>query len=137
MVSAVKAGAGSIAYIDLSQATGIQQAKIKVGSSYVAPNTKAAAALASNSPQIPGRGADDLAIQLNRTTTSSSEYPIVLVSYHIGCMEPKKDGAALKAFENYVISSAGQQAAAKAAGSAPTSDAQRTKSQKVVDAIKG
>jgi phosphate transport system substrate-binding protein len=137
MVSAVKAGAGSIAYIDLSQATGIQQAKIKVGSGYVAPNTKAAAELAGNSPQVSGRGANDLAIQLNRTTTSASEYPIVLVSYHIGCIEPKKNGAILKAFMNYVISSDGQQAAAKASGSAPISDTQRTKSQKVVDAIKG
>lgn len=137
MVSAVKAGSGSIAYIDLSQATGIQQAKIKVGSSYVAPNTKAAAELVGNSPQVAGRGADDLAIQLNRTTTSSSEYPIVLVSYHIGCLQPKKNGAVLKGFMNYVISADGQQAAAKASGSAPISDTQRSKSQKVVDAIKG
>jgi phosphate transport system substrate-binding protein len=137
MVSAVKAGAGSIAYVDLSQAAGIQQAKIKVGSSYVAPNAKGAAQLAGSSPQVTGRSANDLALQLNRTTTSASQYPIVLVSYHIGCLEPKKNGALLRGFLSYVVSSDGQQAAAKAAGSAPISDAQRTTSQKVVDAIKG
>ena len=139
MVAAVKAGAGSIGYVDESQATGLQIAKVKVGSSYVAPSSKGAAALAASSPTVAGRAATDLAINLNRTTTSSSEYPIVLVSYHIGCLQPKDATKAsiLKEFENYVISSDGQAAAAKAAGSAPISDDQRTKSQKVVDQIKG
>jgi phosphate transport system substrate-binding protein len=61
-----------------------------------------------------------------------------LVSYHIGCLQGKDatKGTILAAFENYVISSAGQQAAAEAAGSAPISDAQRQKSQAVVDQIK-
>jgi phosphate transport system substrate-binding protein len=139
MVSAVKAGNGSIAYIDESQATGLQVAKIKVGSSWVAPNSEGAAKLAASSPTVSGRAATDLAVQLNRTTTDSSEYPLVLVSYHIGCLQPKdaNTGAILKAFENFVISSQGQQDAAKAAGSAPISDSQRQKSQQVVDQIKG
>ena len=139
MVAAVKAGAGSIGYADESQAQGLQIAKIKVGSSWVGPSSKGAAALAASSPTVPGRGATDLAIQLNRTTTSSSEYPLVLVSYHIGCLQPKDatKGQILAAFENYVISKDGQEAAAKAAGSAPISDAQRSKSQQIVDQIKG
>ena len=139
MVSAVKAGEGAIGYADESQAAGLGVAKVKVGSSWVAPSSKAAAALVSSSPTVAGRSANDLAIQLNRTTTSASEYPVVLVSYHIGCLQPKDaaKGALLKGFMNYVVSSDGQQAAAKAAGSAPISDAQRAKSQKVVDAIKG
>jgi phosphate transport system substrate-binding protein len=139
MVAAVKAGEGTIGYADESQATGLGIAKIKIGSSWVAPNSKGAAALVSASPTVTGRSADDLAIQLNRTTTDTSQYPLVLVSYHIGCLQPKDATKAsiLKAFENYVISSDGQQAAAKAAGSAPISDAQREKSQKVVDTIKG
>jgi phosphate transport system substrate-binding protein len=88
---------------------------------------------------VSGRAATDLAVQLNRTTTDASEYPLVLVSYHIGCLAPKDPakGQLLKAFENFVISSQGQQDAAKAAGSAPISDAQRQKSQQVVDQIKG
>jgi phosphate transport system substrate-binding protein len=139
MVAAVKAGAGSIGYADESQATGLQIAKIKVGSSWVAPSSKAAAELAANSPTVSGRAATDLAIQLNRTTTDSSQYPLVLVSYHIGCVQPKDatKGQILAAFENYVISKDGQAAAAKAAGSAPISDGQRSKSQQIVDQIKG
>jgi phosphate transport system substrate-binding protein len=139
MVSSVKAGTGTIGYADESQADGLGIAKIKVGSSWVAPNAESAAKLAASSPTVSGRAATDLAVQLNRTTTDSSEYPLVLVSYHIGCLQPKdaNKAAILKAFENFVISSEGQQDAAKAAGSAPISDTQRQKSQTVVDQIKG
>jgi phosphate transport system substrate-binding protein len=139
MVAAVKAGAGSIGYADHSQAQGLQIGKVKVGSSFVAPTAKGAAADVGTSPTVSGRAATDLAIQINRTPTDASQYPVVLVSYHIGCLQPKDAnvGAILKGFENYVISSQGQEAAAKAAGSAPISDDQRTKSQKVVDQIKG
>jgi phosphate transport system substrate-binding protein len=138
-ISAVKAGEGAIGYADESQAGDLGVAKIKVGSSWVAPSSKAAATLVSNSPTVSGRGVNDLAIALNRTTTSASEYPIVLVSYHIGCVAPKDatKAAILQDFLSYVISPEGQQAAAKAAGSAPISSAQQSKSQKIVDAIKG
>jgi phosphate transport system substrate-binding protein len=139
MVSSVKAGTGTIGYADESQADGLGIAKIKVGSTWVAPNAESAAKLAASSPTVSDRAATDLAVQLNRTTTDSSEYPLVLVSYHIGCLQPKdaNKAAILKAFENFVISSEGQQDAAKAAGSAPISDTQRQKSQTVVDQIKG
>src|SRR4051812_35218794 len=138
-ISAVKAGEGAIGYADESQAGDLGVAKIKVGSSWVAPSSKAAATLVSNSPTVSGRNPNDLAISLNRTTTSASEYPIVLVSYHIGCVAPKDatKAAILQDFLSYVISPEGQQAAAKAAGSAPISSAQQSKSQKIVDAIKG
>jgi phosphate transport system substrate-binding protein len=139
MISSVTAGAGAIGYADESQAGNLGIAKIKVGSSYIAPSSKAAATLAAASPTVSGRSANDLAISVNRTTTDAAQYPLVLVSYHIGCLQPKDatKGQILKAFENFVVSSAGQQAAAKAAGSAPISDTQRAKSQKVVDAITG
>ena len=69
----------------------------------------------------PGRAvaaSNDLAISVNRTTTSADEYPVVLVSYHIGCVQydDKAKADAVKAFENYVISEEGQKAAASAAG---------------------
>jgi phosphate transport system substrate-binding protein len=139
MISSVKAGEGAIGYADESQAQGLGIAKVKVGSSWVAPSSAAAAKLAASSPTVSGRAASDLAVQLDRTTTDASEYPLVLVSYHIGCLQPKDAGkaSALAAFEGYVISAEGQQAAAKAAGSAPISDSQRQKSQQVVDQIKG
>ncbi|HVI19283.1 MAG TPA: hypothetical protein VM712_12940, partial [Gaiellales bacterium] len=64
------------------------------------------------------------------------QYPIVLVSYHIGCIDNAADKAdPLKAFLGYVISADGQQAAAKQAGSAPITDQLRQQNQKAVDAI--
>ena len=137
MVEAVKAGAGSIGYADESQAGDLGIAKIKVGEEFVAPSPEAAAAVVANSDKVEGRSEYDLAVSVNRTTTSADEYPIVLVSYHIGCVEyddaAKAD--AVKAFESYVISEEGQQASADNAGSSPITDEARSSAQTVVDAI--
>ena len=61
----------------------------------------------------------------------------MLVSYHIGCVEydDQAKADAVKAFESYVISEEGQQAAADAAGSAPISGDLRDQAQTAVDAI--
>ncbi|MCZ4501098.1 MAG: Extra-cellular phosphate-binding protein, partial [Marmoricola sp.] len=82
MVAAVKAGAGSIGYADESQAADLGIAKVKVGDQFVAPSAKGAAAVVANSDRVAGRSDHDLAVSVNRTTTSADEYPIVLVSYH-------------------------------------------------------
>jgi phosphate transport system substrate-binding protein len=139
VVAAVKGGEGTIGYADESQAGDLGITKVKVGDTFVAPSPEAAAAVVANSDSVSGRGGNDLAVQVNRTTTSADEYPIVLVSYHIGCMaydDPAK-GDAVKAFESYVISKEGQDAAAKNAGSSPITDDARSAAQKVIDAIKG
>jgi phosphate transport system substrate-binding protein len=137
VISSVTAGKGAIGYADESQAGGLGIAKVKVGSGYVAPSAAAAATVVANSSRVQGRGPFDMAIQVNRTTTAGDEYPIVLVSYHIGCVQNKdaNTAAALKAFEGYVISKDGQDAAAKNAGSAPLTDTLRSDAQKAVDAI--
>jgi phosphate transport system substrate-binding protein len=137
VVDAVKSGAGAIGYADESQAAGLGIAKVKVGDTYVAPSPEAAATVVANSKTIDGRGANDLAIKVNRVTTSADEYPVVLVSYHIGCVEMKDKAKAdaLKAFETYVTSDEGQQAAAKNAGSSPITAEARTAAQKVISAI--
>jgi phosphate transport system substrate-binding protein len=137
MVAAVKAGAGAIGYADESQAGDLGVAKIKVGEEFVAPSPEGAAAVVANSDRVEGRGDHDLAVSVNRTTTSADEYPIVLVSYHIGCVEydDQATADAVKAFESYVISKDGQDAAAKNAGSSPITDDARTAAQTVVDAI--
>jgi phosphate transport system substrate-binding protein len=137
VIASVTAGKGAIGYADESQAGKLGIAKVKVGSSYVAPSAKAAATVVANSPRVPGRGEFDMAIQVNRATTAADEYPIVLVSYHIGCIQTKDANTAgvLKAFEGYVISPEGQDAAAKNAGSSPLTDTLRTDAQKAVDAI--
>jgi phosphate transport system substrate-binding protein len=138
VIAAVQGGQGTIGYADESQAGQLSIAKVKVGDKFVAPSAEAAAAVVANSPRVQGRGEHDLAVQVNRETTSANEYPIVLVSYHIGCVEYQDQGKAdiVKAFENYVISKDGQEAAAKAAGSSPISDDLRKQAQTTVDAIK-
>ena len=137
VMSAVKAGKGTIGYADESQATGVGIAKIAVAGSFIAPSSAAAAKVVDSSSVQSGRGKYDFAYDLNRTPASADEYPIVLVSYHIGCIAPKDKATAdlMKAFFGYVISSAGQDAAAKAAGSAPITDKVRAQSQTAVDAI--
>jgi phosphate transport system substrate-binding protein len=137
VIQAVTSGAGTIGYADESQAGSLGVAKIGVGSAFVAPSAAGAAAVVANSDRVPGRGQYDFAVAVNRTTTSADEYPIVLVSYHIGCVSYDDQATAglVKAFEAYVISQDGQQAAAKAAGSAPISDELRTQAQTAVDAI--
>jgi len=137
LVDAVGAGSGTIGYADESQAGDLGVANIKVGEEFVAPSPEAAAAVVANSDQVEGRGEYDLAVDVNRTTTSSDEYPIVLVSYHIGCIEydDQAKADAVKAFESYVISEDGQEAAADNAGSSPITDDARSAAQTVIDAI--
>jgi phosphate transport system substrate-binding protein len=137
VVAAVTAGNGAIGYADESQAGDLGIAKIGVGSEFVAPTPEAAAAVVANSPAVEGRGEFDFAVEVNRATTSADEYPIVLVSYHIGCVEyPDQAKAdAVKAFMTYVISEEGQTAAAGAAGSSPITEDARTQAQTAVDAI--
>jgi phosphate transport system substrate-binding protein len=138
VIASVSGGQGTIGYADESQAGDLGIAKIKVGDTFVAPSATAAAAVVANSEKVSGRGEFDFAINVNRTTTSADEYPIVLVSYHIGCVEYADQAKAdiVKAFEGYVISEDGQQAAAKAAGSSPISAELRDQAQTAVDAIK-
>lgn len=137
MVSAVQAGEGSIGYADESQAGDLGVAQIGVGSDFVKPSAEAAAAVVENSELVSGRGEFDFAYKINRTTTSTDEYPIVLVSYHIGCVnnDDATQADLLKGFLGYVISEDGQKAAASAAGSAPLSDKLREQAQTAVDAI--
>jgi phosphate transport system substrate-binding protein len=137
VVAAVTAGAGAIGYADLSQAGDLGVANIGVGEEFVTPSPEAAAAVVEGSEPIPGRGEFDFAIEVNRETTESGEYPIVLVSYHIGCVEYEDQETAdlVKAFMDYVISEEGQQAASESAGSAPISSNLRDQAQGAVDAI--
>ena len=90
------------------------------------------------SPAGSGHSSTDLAYEIDRTTTEAGAYPVMLVSYLIGCVEyADADAAALvKGFFGTAISEAGQEAAAAAAGSAPISASLAEQSQAAVDAIK-
>jgi phosphate transport system substrate-binding protein len=137
VVQAVGAGAGAIGYADLSQAGELGVARIGVGEEFVEPTAEGAAAVVEASENVEGRGEYDFAIEVARDTAESGQYPIVLVSYHIGCVQYDDQETAdlVKAFMDYAISEEGQQAAAEAAGSAPISDVLRDEGQSAVDAI--
>ncbi len=137
VVSAVTEGDGAIGYADASQAADLGHALIKVGSEYVGPTAEAASAVLDESKPAPGRASTDLAIDVNRNTEASGVYPIVLVSYQITCStyDSQEQADLVKAFESYVISTEGQDAAAEAAGSAPITDAIRENAQTAIDTI--
>ena len=141
MVQAVKAGDGAIGYADASQAQDLGVAKVKVGNTYVAPSADGAAADFEQSQKDPelSQGKYVFAYKVDRTSTDPSTYPVLLVSYLIGCT--KYDSAdttsTVKAYFDYVISSDGQQAAAQNAGSAPLPPGITKEDQTAVDAIGG
>lgn len=115
---------GTIGYADASRAGSLGTVSLKVGEEYVPFSAEAAAEVVDASPLAEGaNGANDLAYQLDRTTTASGAYPLVLVSYHILCQQ--YDDAAerdlVTGFLKYVASPEGQQVAASAAGSSPIS----------------
>lgn len=138
VVQAVTSGAGTIGYADASQAGKLSVAKIKVGSKYVAPTAAGAAKAVSLAKQVPGRSASDMALSLNRTTTDSSAYPLLLVSYLIGCPTYKSSNAAdlVKGYMGYIVSSSGQQASAKVAGNAPLPSSMAQQATTQVNKIK-
>lgn len=137
VVAAVKHGSGTIGYADASQAGSLGEASIKVGSHYAKPTTAAASAVLAESKAVAGRQSTDMAMDVNRTTTKSGVYPIVLISYQITCStyDSKAQANLVKAFESYVISAPGQNAAAKQAGSAPITAALRTQAQQAINTI--
>jgi phosphate transport system substrate-binding protein len=137
VIEAVTQGDGAIGYADASQAGDLGIANIKVGNKWVAPSPEAAAAVVEASKPAPDRPANDLAITIDRTSTATGTYPVVLVSYQIACGTYADQAKAdlVKAFLSYEVSSDGQQAAADAAGSAPLSDALSQQATTAVDTI--
>ncbi|MCA0145932.1 phosphate ABC transporter substrate-binding protein PstS [Blastococcus sp. LR1] len=137
VVGVVESTVGAITYADASRAGDLGVVNVGVGEEFVAPSPEAASAVVENSERVEGRGDYDFAIELNRETEGSGEYPVVLVSYHLGCIEyeDQADADNVKAFMEYVISEDGQQAAADNAGNAPISASLREQAQSAVDAI--
>jgi phosphate transport system substrate-binding protein len=138
VVSAVNAGTGTIGYADASQAGDLGTAAIKVGQEYVEYSPEAAAKVVEVSEQVQGRPDTDMAIEVARTTSESGVYPVVLVSYHLSCSQypNAREAELVKAFEEYVVSEQGQQAAAENAGSAPITESVRQDAMQVIDGIK-
>ena len=112
---------GTIGYADASKAGTLGVASIQVGDAFNAPSAEGAATALATSELKEGNGANDLAYSIDRTTTESGAYPLLLLSYAIVC-QSYEDAATLAnvtGFLSYVASADGQAAAASAAGSAP------------------
>lgn len=138
VIDAVTNGTGTIGYADASKAGDLVSAAIKVGTAWVEHSAEAAAAILPISKAVEGRDASDMAMDLNRTTTDAGVYPLVLVSYLIGCNDYEDDavGVLVQAYASYLTSEEGQAAAAKAAGSAPVNGEVLTKAAAITAAIK-
>ncbi|MGJ0202736.1 phosphate ABC transporter substrate-binding protein PstS [Leucobacter sp. gxy201] len=138
VVEAVSNGVGTIGYADASKAGDLGTVKIKVGEEFVEYTPEAASAIVDASTLEADRTEHDLAIELDRTSTEAGVYPIVLVSYLVGCEEYTDAASAelVKEYFGYIVSAEGQDVAAEAAGSAPISDDLRAQAQVAIDAIK-
>lgn len=146
VVDAVTNGTGTFGYADASRAGDLGTVAVKVGADYVEYSAEAAAAIVDASPLVDGRDSVDLAINLDRSSQSEGVYPIVLVSYLIACSayaDAEADAGTdttkaelARAYLSYVISAAGQSAAADAAGTAPISATLFEKAKAAVDSIK-
>jgi phosphate transport system substrate-binding protein len=139
VVQAVTAGEGAIGYADESQAQDLGIAKVKVGNTWVAPSAAGAAADFEQSQPDPAltQGDTVLAYKVERTPSDPSHYPVLLVSYLMGCTKYNDANTAdlVKEYFNYIISTDGQKAAAENAGSAPLPPGITKKDQTAVDTI--
>jgi len=140
VVDAVTNGVGTIGYADASRAGSLGTVAVKVGEEYVPYSAEAAAAIVDASPADSEgeRNANDLAISLARDTTAAGTYPIVLVSYLIGCNDYADDSVVplVQAYIGYVTSEEGQATAAANAGNAPISAATRAAAEAILASIK-
>ena len=139
MVQAVKAGEGTIGYADESQAADLGVAKVKVGNTYVAPSAEGATNDFDQSQKDPegSQGQYVFAYTVQRTPTDPSSYPVLLVSYLMGCTK-YSDAATtdlVKAYFTYVTSDDGQKLAQEQAGSAPIGPAVKKEDTNAINAI--
>jgi phosphate transport system substrate-binding protein len=137
VVSSTSSTEGAITYADASAIGDLGTVSVGVGEEYVPYSSEAAAKAVEASTPVEGRAEYDMAMDLERDTTESGAYPIVLVSYEIFCPQYDSQETAdlVKAFGEYMVSEEGQQAAADSAGSAPLSETLRTRAQEALGNI--
>ena len=137
VVGAVEAGEGSIGYADASQIGSLPSVAVGVADGFVEFSQEAAGRIVDASERTGGQSEFDFAIEVNRTPDDPTVYPIVLVSYHVVCLqyEDQETVDLVKSFMTYVGSAEGQAAASETAGSAPISDEVRTEIQRSIDQI--
>lgn len=123
VADAARAATGSITYIDLSGASGLQTAALQIGDGVSQISAEGAAAVVAKSPTADtGLNAEkDLAIDIDRTVTDEGSWPLLLVSYLVVC-EQYADadlGELVSGYVAHIASAPAQIAAGEAAGSAP------------------
>ncbi|WP_212721658.1 PstS family phosphate ABC transporter substrate-binding protein [Nocardioides dongxiaopingii] len=128
---------GAIGYADNSQVEGLGRVSVGVGEEFVAPSPEGAAKVLEVSPPAEGVSDVDMAVSLDRTTTESGAYPVVLLSYLVACQsyDDAATEANVKGYLEYIVSDAGQATAAEEAGSAPLGEATAAKAQEIVATI--
>ncbi|GAA3530281.1 phosphate ABC transporter substrate-binding protein PstS [Nocardioides daeguensis] len=128
---------GAIGYADASQTADLAHVSVKVGEEYVAPSPEGAAKTVEVSPLVEGRDATDVAVDVDRTTTEAGAYPVILLSYLIGCetYDDAAEAANVKGYFEYIVSDEGQAEAADFAGSAELAPATASKVQEIVAGI--
>ena len=138
VIAAIAAGNGTIGYADASRAGDFGTVAVGVGSEFVAYSSDAAAKIVDVSPLKEGRPDTTLAYDLDRDTTESGVYPVVLISYLQGCMDYADDAKAelVKAYAAYMLSAEGQEYASANAGNAPISEDLRQKALAIIDQVK-
>ncbi|RZS64112.1 phosphate ABC transporter substrate-binding protein (PhoT family) [Agromyces ramosus] len=137
VVDAVTNGTGTVGYADASRAGDLGTVAVQVGDEFVEFSPEAAAAIVDASPEVEGRSEGDIAIEIDRTSEEAGVYPIVLVSYIIGCQQyaDSENVELVKSYFSYMASPEGQDVAAEAAGSAPISDTLREQVTAAIDSI--
>ena len=135
--------AGAVGYLDASKAKKMGVASIEVAGTPVAPSAAGAKAdLAASKVSSKAKSANQLFFDVDRTPTSAADYPLLLVSYAIGCDDYAKAGyasgvgALVKSYLTYVVSEAGQLSGSTAASSAPLPANVAQKAQAIVATIK-
>ena len=144
MKQAVTGTSGAIGYIDASKDAGMGIVSVKVGGGFTAPSAVGAAADFADSKLKDATKTTELIYSVDRTPTNTAAYPITLVSYVIACQDYSKTspaaasgtGAAVKAYLEYITSTAGQTTGSGAAKSAPLPASIQAKVAAVVATIK-
>jgi phosphate transport system substrate-binding protein len=137
VVQAITAGNGTIGFADASQVGDLGQVHVGVNGEFVAYSAEAASQLVEGASLEEGRGAGDLAFEVDPAAAADGAYPIALVSYLIGCEEYEDENVAelVKEYFTYVASAEGQDAAAENAGNAQISDGLREQVNAAIELI--
>ncbi|WP_411731246.1 phosphate ABC transporter substrate-binding protein PstS [Paeniglutamicibacter sp.] len=138
VVTTVARTVGAVTYADDSLVDKtLGKGKLRVGDSFVAVSGKSAAIAVTASHRVPGRGVNDIALELDRSTTKPGAYPLVLVSYFIVCSGYTDPNTVelVKAFGHYIVSEEGQDVAADSAKSAPMPEELAAEAAKAIDSI--